>query len=456
MSLSLSGSARPFGVAQTARASREALYRAVWRWHFYAGLLCLPFLVSLSATGALYLFKDEINATVFAARTTVTPSESRLGPDRLIFEAMQAVPGGTPLSYTDPARPDASAVVTLAEGKAKILVYLDPADGTVLDTVDRDGEFFAVVKRLHSLAYFGPLANAVIEIVAGFAIILVITGAYLWWPRGQQGGVVTVRGTPRRRVWWRDLHAVTGFVAGGGLLFLAMTGLPWSIWWGDQLRHWSNAAELAQPSILWAGRPVSKVPMVDVLPSTGWTMQDAPVPQSPAGTKPIGIDEAAAILTRLGMPRGFELSLPVGPTGVYAAAVYPKDVARQRVVSLDQYTGKPLVDVPFQQIGPVGRLIQYGIGIHLGQYWGRANQLAMLAFCLATILLSVTAGAMWWKRRPAGGLGVPPWPRDRRAVAGVTGIVVGLGAMFPLTGLAILAMLGLDLILGLALRRRTA
>lgn len=456
MSLSLSGSARPFGVAQTARASREALYRAVWRWHFYAGLLCLPFLVSLSATGALYLFKDEINATVFAGRTTVTPSESRLGPDRLIFEAMQAVPGGTPVSYTDPATPDASAVVTLAEGKAKILVYLDPADGTVLDTVDRDGEFFTVVKRLHSLAYFGPLANAVIEIVAGFAIILVITGAYLWWPRGQQGGVVTVRGTPRRRVWWRDLHAVTGFVAGGGLLFLAMTGLPWSIWWGDQLRHWSNAAGLAQPSILWAGRPVSKVPMVDVLPSTGWTMQDAPVPQSPAGTKPIGIDEAAAILTRLGMPRGFELSLPVGPTGVYAAAVYPKDVARQRVVSLDQYTGKPLVDVPFQQIGPVGRLIQYGIGIHLGQDWGRANQLAMLAFCLATILLSVTAGTMWWKRRPAGGLGVPPWPRDRRAVAGVTGIVVGLGALFPLTGLAILAMLGLDLILGLALRRRTA
>ena len=76
----------------------------------------------------------------------------------------------------------------------------------------------------------------------------------------------------------------------------------------------------------------------------------------------------------------------------------------------------------------------------------------MLAFCLATILLSVTAATMWWKRRPAGGLGVPPWPRDRRVAATVTAIVVGLGALFPLTGLAILAMLGLDRALGRVLR----
>jgi uncharacterized iron-regulated membrane protein len=31
-------------------------------------------------------------------------------------------------------------------------------------------------------------------------VILVLSGIYLWWPRGQGGGVVGVRGTPRRRV----------------------------------------------------------------------------------------------------------------------------------------------------------------------------------------------------------------------------------------------------------------
>ena len=459
MSISLQGSTPSFRAVAAARTSRDAIYRAVWRWHFYAGLLCLPFLVTLSATGALYLFQPEINATVFAYRTRVAAQPvAPLGPDRLIFNAAQAVPEGTPVSYTDPADPAASAMVTLANGARKTLVYLDPYTGSVLDRVDRDGEFFMVLRHLHSLAYFGPLANAVIEIVAGFAIILVVTGLYLWWPRGQDGGVVTVRGTPRRRVWWRDLHAVTGLVAGGGLFFLALTGLPWSIWWGDQFRGWTNAAGLGQPAALWANKPVSNVPMGEMLTTAGWTLQDAPVPKSEvAGTaRGVGVDAAAASLSRLGMPRGYELSLPVGPTGVFAAAVYPRDVNRQRMISLDQYTGTALVDVHFSDIGPVARAVQYGIGIHKGEYWGRVNQLAMLAFCLATILLAVTAGTMWWKRRPAGRLGVPPWPRDRRVAATVTGIVLGLGVLFPLTGLAILAMLGLDLLAAGALRTRTA
>ncbi len=94
---------------------------------------------------------------------------------------------------------------------------------------------------------------------------------------------------------------------------------------------------------------------------------------------------------------------------------------------------------------PWGRAIQLGIGLHKGELLGRANQLAMLAFCLATIVLSVSAGVMWWKR--------PPVRSARRAAAaarrpgdgGVTGLVLGLGALFPAHGLAILALIGLDL-----------
>ena len=460
MSILLHGNAPAFGAVAALRASREAVYRAVWRWHFYAGLLCLPFLISLSATGALYLFKDEINGSLFAYRTrVVVQATAPLGPDRLIFNALQVEPDGVPISYTDPPSPDASAVVTLSKGARKRLVYLNPYTGSVLDRVDRDGEFMMVVRGLHSLSYFGPFANAVVEVVAGFAIILVITGVYLWWPRGQTGGVVTLRKTPSRRVWWRDLHAVTGLVAGGGLLFLAITGLPWSIWWGQQLRTWSNAAGLGQPAILWASKTVSAVPMRARLPDAGWTLQDAPVPRSQPSARaaePIGIDQAAAILTRLGIPRGYELALPVGADGVFAAAAYPHDVAEQRMISLDQYTGAPLVDVHFADLGPVGRAIQYGIGIHKGEHWGRANQFAMLAFCLATILLAVTAATMWWKRRPTRGLGAPPWPRDRRVILTVTSIIAGLGALFPLTGLAILGMIGLDLAIQVARRREAA
>jgi len=445
---------RPAAVALT----REAVYRAVWRWHFYAGLICLPFLILLSTTGALYLFKDELNAALFPRRFVVTASDRpALGPDRLVYIASQAVPDATPLTYLDPAGPTTPAVVTMAKDGAKTLVSLDPRTGDIVGRVAADADVMGVIRRLHSLSYFGPIANGIVEVVAGFLIVLVLTGTYLWWPRGQTGGVVTVRGEPRRRVWWRDLHAVTGFVAGGGLLFLALTGLPWSIVWGQQLRALSNAAGLGQPSALWASVPVSTVPMGEALTTAGWALEEAPVPLSrPKPTAPIGLDRAAAILAERGMPAGYELVLPVGETGVYAAAAYPRDVTRQRMISLDQYTGRPLVDVRFSEIGIVGRAIQYGIGLHKGEVFGRLNQLLMLAFCLAGVALSVTAGVMWWKRRPSGSLGIPPWPRAPRIVAGVTLLVVGLGALFPLTGAAILAMILIDGGVRAVAGRRTA
>ncbi|HBN52279.1 MAG TPA: hypothetical protein DD465_24620, partial [Thalassospira sp.] len=37
-----------------------------WRWHFYAGLFVLPFMILLAVTGAAYLFRDEIDDWVYS------------------------------------------------------------------------------------------------------------------------------------------------------------------------------------------------------------------------------------------------------------------------------------------------------------------------------------------------------------------------------------------------------
>ena len=44
---------------------------------------------------------------------------------------------------------------------------------------------------------------------------VVVSGVVLWWPRGRPVAVYRVRGRPAHRMWWRDLHAVTGLFAGG-------------------------------------------------------------------------------------------------------------------------------------------------------------------------------------------------------------------------------------------------
>jgi uncharacterized iron-regulated membrane protein len=39
-------------------------YRAIWRWHFYAGLFCIPFVTVLAVSGSIYLFKPQIESWI--------------------------------------------------------------------------------------------------------------------------------------------------------------------------------------------------------------------------------------------------------------------------------------------------------------------------------------------------------------------------------------------------------
>jgi uncharacterized iron-regulated membrane protein len=141
---------------------------------------------------------------------------------------------------------------------------------------------------------------------------------------------------------------------------------------------------------------------------------------------------------------GADLAIPADETGVYTASHYFGDLGKERTIHIDQYSGKPLVDLSFDQYPALGQAIEWSINVHQGQEWGLFNQLLMLATCLTIILSCVSAVVMWWKRRPAGRLGVPPMPPQRSVYIGLWMIAIVFGAAFPLTGLAIIAMLLID------------
>src|SRR5258708_23496853 len=55
-------------------ATGDRLYRVVWRWHFYAGMIIAPTLIVVAATGALYIFKDELEGVIYPGVTYVEPA----------------------------------------------------------------------------------------------------------------------------------------------------------------------------------------------------------------------------------------------------------------------------------------------------------------------------------------------------------------------------------------------
>jgi len=445
----------------TRAATASALYRAVWRWHFFAGLLVLPFMILIAVTGALYLFKDEINGALYRDLYYVTPQAAEpLLPSDLAARALERQPG-TLKAYVPAAARDRSAQVKIRTdtGGTEVL-FVNPYDGTVLGSAWDAGfagsTFMWTVRKLHSLEYAGWLGNRIVEAVAGWAVLLVVTGVFLWWPRGRNVGVMRVRRTTGRG-FWRDLHAVTGLYVGAFIVFLAMTGLPWSGIWGKQFYDLSYAAGLGMPDGYWGSYPTSTVPTGDALERTPWILENQPMPVSGAAEGvPAGVDAIVATVEALGIHPGYVLSMPGGPEGVYTASVYPDDITYERVIHLDQYSGEVLFDMGLEDLGALGRAAEWGISVHMGQEFGIANQIILLVACVAIVVMAVTGLVMWWKRRPSGTLGAPQLPSDWRLPRAVLGIGIVAGLFFPLVGLTLLVAVAIELAIVMTSRFRTA
>jgi uncharacterized iron-regulated membrane protein len=404
-------------------------YRAMWCWHFYAGLIVLPVLALMAVTGALYLYKPEIEAMLYPVQIADTSKATILPPSRLIA----AVERATGVHATQIVRPASTAeswrVMTKAETGPSTVHFVDPRDGRLLGAM-RGGGIMKTVKDLHSLALTGTVGNRLVEVVAGWAILLCITGLYLRWPRRGQPALA-IRGQATGRLFWRDLHGTLGFLSAGVILFLAVTGMPWTEVWGGGLRGVVAANDWGRPKM--AAIPWS-APAKDALP---WTLREGGAAAGRAGNK--GVDAALRIATARGIS-GLQLILPASPGAPYLAASIVTQAQDARAITIDAASGAVVQDMDWRMFGPGAQAVEWGIATHQGQQYGEVNRLLMLAGCLCLLLLCLTAPVLWWKRRQQGRLTPPPaaTPAARRMVAGM---MLFIGLLFPLTGLSMVAAL---------------
>jgi uncharacterized iron-regulated membrane protein len=155
------------------------------------------------------------------------------------------------------------------------------------------------------------------------------------------------------------------------------------------------------------------------------------------------LDQVVAQMRELGVRDGYDVVLPATPEGVYTVSYFPPDPKAERTVYIDQYSGAVLKDIRYEDYGAVSQAISYGTSLHMGRYFGLANQLICAAISLGLAALAVTGFVMWWMRRPAkanGALGAPPRERGAPPLrAWKTGLVL-LGVIFPLMGATLVAV----------------
>jgi uncharacterized iron-regulated membrane protein len=429
-------------------------YRAVWRWHFYAGLLVLPVLMLMALTGAIYLFRAEIEDVVERPMSSITPASVEVSPDVWMASA-RAAGGGKVASILVPERDDRAIRFTVRKpDDSQIFVFVDPATGRVTGQMPAGG-VTETIKRLHSLEIVGRWGNLLVEIVAGWAMILVATGLFLWWPRRRDAGVVTVRARAGRP-FWRDLHAVTGLYAGAVIFFLAFTGMPWSAVWGDAILGQMRASQLGRPPAPAAASAWGHAKhKADAPVGVGWTMEGATLGGAHHAATP-GLARVVSTARAADLTLPWVISVPDSPDLAFSVARQVTRVEDTRTLYVDGVSGETRADIRYGQFGWGAKAFEWGIATHQGTQYGQVNRIVMLMGCIAVWILAISGLVMWWRRRPSRRLGAPSVPPGPRLRAAVLGIVIPFCILYPLTGLSLLVALLLDQAVRAAMRFKPA
>jgi uncharacterized iron-regulated membrane protein len=408
----------------------NALYRTLWRWHFYAGLFVIPFILILSVTGAIYLFKPQIEAWEEAAYRAL-PTASAVAPSKQIGAALSAFPGARFHSYRLPVNSSDAALVhlELADGQSMRDVFVAP-QGQVMGSLDPDWRIAETVSKIHGSLLVGKVGGWLVELAASWAIVMILTGLYLWWPKGQSGrrqlaGVVWPRLTGK--VFLRDLHAVTGFWVAGLALVLLVSGMPWASVWGDAFKAVRAQAGWVQGKQDWT--------------IGGHAEHDhaAMLAAQANGVSAVSID---AIIQKA---KAELLAFPVTvtpPGERWTVKSEAQNRPLRATITYDMMTGEKLTTERFADRHTIDRAVGYGIAWHEGQLFGWINQLVGVLTALALITLTVSGFLMWRRRRPEDVLGAPPASALPARMRGVVVIMVVLASLLPLLALS-LAMLWL-------------
>jgi uncharacterized iron-regulated membrane protein len=282
---------------------------------------------------------------------------------------------------------------------------------------------------IHAELLAGRTGSILIELAASWAIIMLGTGLYLWWPREGSGiaGVLYPRLNAGRRVFWRDLHAVAGIWVSTFAMFLLITALPWTTVWGAGLSK--TRALLTPDKQEWALSPTDE------------HAQHRAEAAAAAVITPVTLDDIVKRVAPLALDPPVRVYLPNERTPFWRVRAETQNRPRVRELELDARSGELLRDKGFADKATIDRVIGVGIAAHEGQLFGVANQLLGLFTALGLITTCISAVVMWWRRRPEGSFGVPaPLVEGFRIPAPLIALIVCAGVLLPVLGASLLIL----------------
>jgi uncharacterized iron-regulated membrane protein len=369
-----------------------ARLRRVWLTaHLWLGVGLLVALVPLSVSGALLVWHDALDRTLYAGRYAVSGPTAAQPASAYAAAAQGAFAGQATLTQLRlPSRPGHPVVAVgriagpaPANGRPRTLnAWIDPPTAKVLATAEIASTATMVIHRLHGQLLVPNVGRKIVGWLGWAMFVSSATGLWLWWPRHANilKGLRWRRGASQLF----NLHHTVGFWFCLPLAVLSLTGVYISF---------------PQTSHALLGAPPPPGPGVGQRPGRG-DPRFAPPLTAPHLTVDQAVATAlaeapGAILASVNLPQA-------GKAPAWRIEVQPPGAQPSRTIRVDDASGavKPAKDrAGGGREGPPDERSRWIRRMHDGTDMGPVWRTIITAAGIAPLILSLTGVVMWLRRR---------------------------------------------------------
>lgn len=359
-------------------------FRKTLSWlHTWSGLVLGLVIVMLAVTGAGLVLRPQLDALVNRPLLMVPPCAAPLPLDRLAAAARAAYPAGRLHAIEITAEPTASTAIDFTDDTQ---VYLNPCSGRVLGIKNHYAGFFGTLDWLHRFRFIGnPERDRNGKTVAGFvnagfALLLIAGGLFLWWPRSKAELKTAVSFQWRRRGPARtlSLHKIVGLYTAVLMLVITLTALPLAFQPFRDLISWATHSPVESPLPPKLAAPAHATPLsMQAL----WQRTKARVPDL----------------------QWASLYYPVAHSAVVEAEILERGMPHANAKSylyLNAYSGKTIRLRRYTRDTSDGRKVYlYLLALHSGLVGGLPYQLLLLLAVLGIPVQAYSGASVYFRRK---------------------------------------------------------
>ena len=366
------------------RARGGVMRRRLLSVHRWLGILLGVYFVMLGITGSLLVFAREIDRGLNPELLTAPPRGEQQ-PLSAIVDTFRREYPDLPMSYVNYPLPP-NGVFNIRSGPnqaSQLYVYINPYTAEVIGDRTRIGSFYGFLMYLHFYLFIGQTGWTLNGWGALLLTVLLLVGAWLWWPTRRAGtavwkGRLSVRADAGKSRLLYDLHNVVGIYPFVFFLIFTLTTLVFAF--PDASRRVLYALTGSPPD------PVFRL---------------HPEP----GAERLPLDELVAAADEAIDGRILRVSFPQTPDAPLRVRKEWDDWNRTRnraMITVDPYSGEVLDVYDSRRHESLGRLlVQWAIPLHFGIWGGLATRILYVVLGLLPAVAFVTGIWRWRLRKRA-------------------------------------------------------